>query len=88
MSRTEWLLTELSEETAIEIAKSTNAHWFDQIQDALIQAADIAKKTREDIESKTRKSVLDPNNRLTPRQKTLRDKANDIQSIENKKKIK
>ncbi len=83
MTRTEMLLTELSEETGLEVAKSKDARGFEQIQDALIQGAEVAKNTREDIESKTGKSVLAPNNRLTPRQQALRNKANEKKKISN-----
>ncbi len=77
MTKTEMLLTELSEETGLEVAKSKDAQWFGEIQDALLQWADVARQTREHIESKIWKSVLDPNNRLTHRQQVLRDKVND-----------
>ena len=76
MTRTEMLLTELSEEAGIEIAKSKNAKWFGQVENALREWAVVAKITRENLESKTWKSVLDKNNRLTPRQQSLRDKVN------------
>ena len=37
MTRTEMLLTGLSEEAGTEIAKSKDAKGFDEVQDALIQ---------------------------------------------------
>ena len=81
MTMTELLLTWLSEEAGKEIAKSKNAKWFNEVQDALIKWADIAKNTREDLENKIGKSVLIENNRLTEKQKTLRDKANNQEKL-------
>lgn len=75
MTRTEIILTGLSEEAGVEIAKSKNAKGFNQIQDALIQWADIAKKTKENLEEKIGKPILDNKNRLTQKQQALRDKA-------------
>lgn len=81
MTMTELLLTWLSEEAGKEIAKSKNAKWFNEVQDALIKWADIAKNTREDLENKIWKSVLIENNRLTEKQKTLRDKAHNQEKL-------
>jgi hypothetical protein len=41
----------------------------------LIQWADIAKRTKEDLEEKLWTSVLGVSNRLTSKQQALRDKA-------------
>ena len=76
MTRTEMLLTGLSEEAGVEIAKSKDAKGFNEVQDALVQWADIAKKTKENLEEKIWKSILDTDNRLTSKQQVLRDQAN------------
>ncbi len=85
MTRTEMLLTWLSEEAGVEIAKSKNAKGFDEIQDALIQWADIAKKAKENLEEKVGKSILDVNNRLSPKQQILRDQINGQEKLWQKK---
>lgn len=75
MTRTEILLTWLSEEAWTEIAKSRDAKWFNEVQDALIQWADIAKKAKENLEEKIWKPILDTQNRLSSKQQALREKA-------------
>ncbi|EKD24896.1 MAG: hypothetical protein ACD_80C00145G0030 [uncultured bacterium (gcode 4)] len=75
MTRTEMLLTGLSEEAGTEIAKSKNAQGFNAVQDALLQWSDVAKHTKENLEEKIWKSILDPNNRLTTKQQALRKQA-------------
>lgn len=87
MTRTEMLLTGLSEEAGTEIAKNKDAKGFDELQNALTQGAEIAKRTKEDLEDKIGKSVLDQNNRLNNKQKALRDKAHQQEKLGyNKKK--
>ena len=81
MTRTEMLLTGLSEEAGVEIAKSKDAKGFNEVQDALVQWADIAKKTKENLEEKIWKSILDTDNRLTSKQQVLRDQANKQEEI-------
>jgi len=75
MTRTEMLFTGLSEEAGTEIAKSKNAYWFNEVQEALFQWSDIAKKARENLEEKIWKSILNTNNRLTTKQQALRQQA-------------
>ncbi len=81
MTRTEMLLTGLSEEAGVEITKSKDAKWFDEVQDALVQWADIAKKTKEDLEERVGKSILNDDNRLSPRQQVLRDEVNEQKKL-------
>ena len=81
MTRTEMLLMGLSEEAGVEIAKSKDAKGFDEVQDALMQWADIAKKAKENLEEKVWKSILDTDNRLTQKQQALRDKAHEQQAL-------
>lgn len=88
MTMTELLLTWLSEEAGKEIAKSKDARWFDEVQDALIQWAGIAKNTRENLENQIGKSVLADKNRLTDKQKALRDKAHKQEKLGYNKKAK
>jgi len=85
MTRTEMLLTGLSEEAGVEIAKSKDAKWFNEVQDALIQWADIAKKAKEDLEEKVGKSILNDDNRLSPRQQVLREQINGQKKLWKKK---
>ncbi|MDR3169396.1 MAG: hypothetical protein LBU27_06685 [Candidatus Peribacteria bacterium] len=75
MTRTEMILTGLSEEAGSEIVKSRDAQGFMQVQDALVAGSDIAKKARQELEEKTGKTVLDTHNRLTPKQKISRKEA-------------
>ncbi len=88
MTRTEMLLTGLSEEAGVEIAKSKDAKWFNAVQDALTQWADVAKRAKEDFEEKIGKSILDNDNRLSPKQQALRDQVNTQKKLShiNKKK--
>lgn len=81
MNTTEIILTSLSEEAGKQIAKSKDAKGFNQVQDALLKGADIARKTRENIEDQTGKSVLDPHNRLTPKQQALRKQAHQQEKL-------
>jgi len=81
ITRTEMLLMGLSEEADVEIAKSKDAKGFDEVQDALMQWADIAKKAKENLEEKVWKSILDTDNRLTQKQQALRDKAHEQQAL-------
>lgn len=86
MTRTEMLLTGLAEEAGTEIAKSRDAKWFNEVQDALIQWASIAKNTKKDLEEKIGKSILDDGNRLTQKQQALREKAHKQMKCIDKKK--
>ncbi|HMS91655.1 MAG TPA: hypothetical protein PKC87_05520, partial [Candidatus Absconditabacterales bacterium] len=88
MTRTEMLLTGLSEEAGVEIAKSKDAKGFNAVQDALTQGADVAKRAKEDFEEKIGKSILDNDNRLSPKQQALRDQVNTQKKLShiNKKK--
>ena len=88
MTRTEMLLTGLSEEAGVEIVKSKDAKWFNEVQDALMQWADVAKKAKEDLENKVWKSMLNPNNRLSWRQQVLREQINSQKILWQKKKQK
>ena len=76
MTRPKMLLTKLSEKTWIEIAKSKDAKWFNEVQEAVKEWANVARRAREDFEEQIWKSVLDTNNRLTPNQQALRNKTN------------
>jgi hypothetical protein len=75
MTRTEMLLTGLSEEAGTEIARTRNAKGFNEIQTALVEGAEVAKQAKEVLEEKTGKPVVNSHNRLTPRQQALRDRA-------------
>lgn len=85
MTRTEMILTGLSEEAGVEIAKSKDAKWFNEVQNALVQWADIAKKAKEDLEEKVGKSILNDDNRLSPRQQVLRKQINEQKKLWQKK---
>lgn len=85
MTRTEMILTGLSEEAGVEIAKSKDAKWFNEVQNALVQWADIAKKAKEDLEEKVGKSILNDDNRLSPRQQVLREQINGQKKLWQKK---
>ena len=74
MTSMEMLLTWLSEEAWKEIIKSKNAQWFNEVQNSLIKWADVAKKAKESLEGNLWKSILATDNRLTDKQRVLRDK--------------
>ena len=84
MSLPEMMLTGLSEIAGQEIAKSKNAQGFNEVQEALSAGSNIAKKAKEALEEKTGKSILDTNNRLTPKQKALRNEALQQQKLKKK----
>jgi hypothetical protein len=86
MTKTEMLLTDLSEVAGKEIAKSRDAQGFNEVQEALLTGSTIAKKTREALEFETGTSVLDTNNRLTARQQSLRQEAQQKQPLKHRKK--
>ena len=74
MNKTELLLTELTEETSKNLIKKHDAKWFNEIAPCVSKSVDILKDTKDSIESATWESVLSEFNRLTPRQKELRNK--------------
>lgn len=74
MNKTEMLLTELTEETSKNIIQSKNAKWFQEIQPCVEESVKILSSTKDQIEEATGKSVLSEFNRLTDRQKSLREK--------------
>lgn len=74
MNKTELLLTELTEETSKNLIKKHDAKWFNEIAPCVSKSVDILKDTKDSIESATWESVLSDFNRLTPRQKELRNK--------------
>ncbi len=74
MSRTEWLLTQISEEAAKMYIEKTWAKWFEEIQDAVRTWWEIAKQTRDSFQKNIWIDPISPNNRLTDRQKAWRDK--------------
>jgi len=76
MNKTELLLTELTEETSKNLIKKHDAKWFNEIAPCVSKSVDILKNTKDSIESATWESVLSDFNRLTPRQKELRNKEN------------
>jgi hypothetical protein len=76
MNKTELLLTELTEETSKNLIKKHDAKWFNEIAPCVSKSVDILKNTKDSIESATWESVLSDFNRLTPRQKKLRNKEN------------
>jgi hypothetical protein len=85
MTKTEMLLTDLSETAGKEIAKSRDAQGFNEVQDALSIGSTIAKKTKDALESEIGTSILDTNNRLTGRQKALRQEAQQKGKLKHKK---
>lgn len=76
MNKTELLLTELTEETSKNLIKKHDAKWFNEIAPCVSKSVDILKDTKNSIESVTWESVLSDFNRLSPRQKELRNKEN------------
>lgn len=72
MTRTESLLTSLSEETAKQIMKEKDLQWFVEVEQAARKWAEVAKNTKEQIESVTWVPVISDSNRLTEKQKQLR----------------
>lgn len=85
-TKLEMLLTTVSEEASAEIIKQNDMKWFDTLQTAVKQGANVAKKAKDELESYTGKPVVVKDNRLTPRQKALRDKVNETKKLGNKKK--
>lgn len=81
MTKTEMLLTWLSEEAGTQIIKHKDLQWFDEVQDGLAQWADIARQAKDTLEEKIWTSILDPNNRLTVKQQALRQKAHQQQKL-------
>ncbi|MCX6823392.1 MAG: phage antirepressor protein [candidate division SR1 bacterium] len=81
MTKTEMLLTGLSEEAGTQIIKHKDLQGFDEVQDGLAQGADIARQAKDTLEEKIGTSILDPNNRLTVKQQALRQKAHQQQKL-------
>ncbi len=81
MSSMEMILTWLSEEAWKEIVKSKNSQWFNEVQDSLTKWAEVAKKAKESLENQLWKSILDTDNRLTDKQRVLRDKAKSQENL-------
>ena len=76
MNKTELLLTELTEETSKNLIQKHDAKWFNEIAPCVTTSVWIVKEAKDAIEEATWEDVLTDFNRLTPRQKALRDKAN------------
>ena len=74
MNKTEGLLTELTEETSKTLIQEKDAKWFNEIVPCVQEAVKIMSSTKEKIEDATGKPVLSDFNRLSDRQKTLRQK--------------
>lgn len=74
MTRPEHLLTALAEETTTQIVKNKDLKGFDKIQSAAFEWAKVAQKAKEEFEKTTGGKVVSDNNRLTERQKKLREK--------------
>ena len=74
MNKTEMLLTELTEETSKNIIQSKDAKGFQEIETCVEKSVKIVSATKEQIEQETQKPVLSQNNRLTDRQKSLRER--------------
>ena len=68
------LLTELTEETSKNIIQSKDAKGFQEIETCVEKSVKIVSATKEQIEQETQKPVLSQNNRLTDRQKSLRER--------------
>lgn len=86
MNKTEMLLTELTEETSKNIIQSKNAKWFQEIEPCVEESVKIVSTTKDQIEQATQQSVLSDQNRLTERQKVLREKEKQAQKkLGNKK---
>ncbi len=76
MNKTELLLTELTEETSKNLIKKHDAKWFNQIEPCVIESVWIIQETKNSIEKATWENVLTDFNRLSDRQKLLRDREN------------
>ena len=74
MNKTELLLTELTEETSKNLIKKKDAKWFNEIVPCVTKSVDIVKDTKNSIQEATWQDVLTDFNRLTDRQKELRNK--------------
>lgn len=74
MNKTEMLLTELTEETSKNIIQSKDAKGFQEIEPCVEESVKIVSATKEQIEQATQKPVLSENNRLTDKQKSLRER--------------
>ena len=74
MNKTELLLTELTEETSKNLIKKKDAKWFNEIVPCVTKSVDIVKDTKNSIQEATWQDVLTDFNRLTDRQKELRDR--------------
>lgn len=74
MNKTEMLLTELTEETSKNIIQSKDAKGFQEIEPCVEESVKIVSATKEKIEQATEKPVLSENNRLTDKQKLLRER--------------
>lgn len=85
MNKTELLLTELTEETSKNLIKTKNAKWFNQIAPCVEKSVGIVKGTKDAIEQATWKDVLTDFNRLSDRQKSLREKEKSSRRLPKKK---
>ena len=74
MNKTELLLTELTEETSKNLIKKKDAKWFNEIVPCVTKSVNIVKDTKNSIQEATWQDVLTDFNRLTDRQKELRDR--------------
>lgn len=86
MNKTELLLTELTEETSKNLIKKHNAKWFNEIAPCVTKSVWIVKETEDAIEEATWEGVLTDFNRLSDRQKELRDRENNGKILPRKKK--
>lgn len=74
MTKTEGLLTELTEETSKNIIQEKDAKGFNEIAPCVQASVKIVEETKDKIEELTGKPVLSEFNRLTDRKKYLREK--------------
>lgn len=71
-SRPEMLLSELAEETALKLTEKKGSKWFFEIQEDVLQGANLAKRAKEDMEKTIGESVVTWYNRLNEKQKQQR----------------
>lgn len=72
MTPMELILTMLGEETAKEIHESRDSQGFNELKTDVKDAGKIAKKTRLEIEEKTGKKIVSPDNFLSTEKKEIR----------------
>jgi hypothetical protein len=62
MNDLELIFTMLGEASTKEIMDVYDTKWFDEVQEASKAWGDVAKTARENLESKTKKPIVDKNN--------------------------